>query len=178
VFNAARQSNSTLGRGGSDLAPLQVKGSSGATRYIRMRTDPIADPTALCARLGRDLQDWNRFISDAQSKDVLGPDGQLLEPPSSPGTETRLTTDPTGVAAHCEAAQQTYAKLGWKIVRNVVSQNARYGVVWRADVKMPGDGGEPWRVICWRMPGRADYSIVDRPLEMFDPSASVPPLAP
>ena len=58
VFNAAQRSDSTVDRSGSDLAPLQMKGSSGATRYIRMRTDPIADPTALCARLGRDLQDW------------------------------------------------------------------------------------------------------------------------
>src|SRR5271155_2450345 len=44
VFNAARQSNSTVDRGGSDVAPLQMKGSSGETRYVRMQTDEIADP--------------------------------------------------------------------------------------------------------------------------------------
>lgn len=177
VFNAARRSNSTVDRGGSDVTPLKMKGSSGATRYIRMRTDLIADPIALCARLGRDLQDWNRFISDAQASGTLGPDEQPLEPPPSPGTEPRLTSDPTGVAAHCGEVEQTLAKHGVKVIRQVLSRNPQYGVVWRADVTMPGFSGEPSRLICWRRPGRADYSVVDRPLQMFDPSASVPPLA-
>ena len=71
-----------------------------------------------------------------------------------------------------------FAKLGWKIVRRVVSQNAQYGVVWRADVTVPGYSDEPSRMICWKTPGRAGYSIVIDPLTMFDPAASVPPLAP
>ena len=177
LFNAARQSNSTVGRGGADLTPLQMQGSHGETRYDRVRTDPIADPVALCARLGRDLQDWNRIVSAGRSDGVLGPDGQLLGPPPTPGAETRLTTDPTGVADHCAATQQTMAKLGWKIVRQVVSRNAQYGVVWRADITMPLNESEPFRVICWRRPGRADYSIIERPLELFDASQSIPPLA-
>lgn len=178
VFNAAQRSNSTVERGGSDLAPLQMKGSSGEARAIGMRTDPIADPMALCARLGRDLQAWNSFISEAQSSGELGPDGQLLQPPPEPGTEARLTTDPTGVAAHCDEVRQAFEKRGWKIVRKVVSRNPRYGVVWRADVTAPGYPGDPSRLICWRIPGRADYSILDRPLQMFDRSASIPPLGP
>jgi hypothetical protein len=178
VFNAAQRSNSTVNRGGSDVASLQMKGSSGETRSIRMRTDPIADPSALCARLGRDVRDWNRTISDAQSNGELGPDEQPLGPPPAPGTEPRIDADTTGVAAHCDALQQTFAKSGWKIVRKVVSQNAQYGIVWRADVTMAGEQTQPMRVICWRIPGRAAYSIVDRPLEMLDPSASIAPLGP
>jgi hypothetical protein len=176
VFNAAQRSNSTVDTDGSGAAPLRMKGSGGATRYVRMRTEPIADPVALCARLGRELQDWKLSIHESQSNGELGPDEQPLEPPPTPGTEARLTADSTGVAAHCEAIQRTMALLGWKIVRRVVSQNAQYGVVWRADVTSPGDRSQPSRLICWRRPGRADYAIVDRPLEMFDPSASIPPL--
>jgi hypothetical protein len=176
VFNAAQQTNSTVDRGGSDVTPLKMSGSSGVTRYIRMRTERIADAVALCVRLTADLQDWKRIIGDAQSEGILGPDEQPLEPPPGPGTETRLSSDQTGVAARCEAMQQAYAKFGWKIVREVVSQNAQYGVVWRADVTLPDYRREPSRVICWRRPGRADYSFVDRPLEMFDPAQSVPPL--
>ena len=172
LFNAARQSNSTVNRGGSDLAPLQMKGSSGATRYVRMRMDPIANPVALCGRLARDLRDWNRFVNDAQRSGELGPDGQLLEPPPSPGAEPRVATDASGVAAHCEALRQ----FGWKIERKVVSRNPQYGVVWRADVTLFAFGGSPSRVICWKRPGRNDYSIIDRPLEMFDATQSVPPL--
>ena len=175
LFSAAQRSNTTVDREGTDLTPLQMKGSHGATLYDRIQTDPIADPTALCARLGRDLQDWKRLVSEDQANGVLGPDEQPLEPPPTPGSEARLTSDPTGVADHCAATQQSLALFGWKVVRQVVSRNPQYGVVWRADVTMPG-GGEPSRVICWKRPGRADYSVIDRPLTMFDPSASIPPL--
>jgi len=174
VFNAAQRSNSTVERGGADLTPLQMRGSSGATRYVGLRMDPIADPVALCARLGRDLQDWNRLMREGQSSGQLGRDGQLLEPPPTPGAEPRLTADPTGVAAHCDQVQATFAKQGWTVVRKVVSQNPQYGVVWRADITIPG-AGEPSRVICWKTPGHG-FFIVDRPLQMFDPTASIPPL--
>jgi hypothetical protein len=176
VFNAAQRSNSTVDRGGSDVTPLQMNGSRGVTRYVRMRTERIADAAALCARLSLDLHDWKRFISDAQSEGIVGSDEQPLEPPPGPGTETRLNSDPTGVSAHCEAVQQAFAGRGWKIVRRVISQNTQYGVVWRADVTAPGYSREATRVICWRRPGRADYSIVDRPLKMFDPAESAAPL--
>ena len=178
LFNAALKSNSTVDRGGSDVTPLKMKGSQGVTRYVRMRTDLISDPIALCARLERNRQDWNKFIAEAQSEAIVGADEQFLAPPASPGTEPRLASDPSGVAAYCEAAQQRYAKFGWKIVRQVVSQNPQYGVVWRADVTIPRYRDMPSRVICWRRPGRTDYSFVNQPLEMFDPASSVPPLGP
>jgi len=173
LFNAAQRSNATVDRGGSDLTPLQMQGSRGETRYDRVRTDPIADPVALCTRLGRNLEEWKRAISAGQADGVLGPDEQLLGPPPAPGAEARLTADPTGVASHCE---QMMAKVGWTIVRAVVSQNPQYGVVWRADLTMPGGGSEPSRMICWKAPGRAGYSMISRPLTMFDPAESIPPL--
>jgi len=150
---------------------------------------PAAQIQAIVADVGRVDRDGVAVLTsdglrialagdDGQSNSALGPTEQPREPPPDPGTEPRLTTDPTGVAAHCEAVQQTFAKSGWKIVRRVVSRNAQFGVVWRADVAMPRYGSELSRVICWRIPGRAGYSISVRPLEMFDPSASIPPLAP
>jgi len=175
LFNAAQRSNATVDREGSDSTPLQMKGSTGD---VRRRTDPIADPPALCARLGRDLQEWNRGTREHQASGGVGADQQLVGPPPSPGTEARLATDPSGVAAHCDALQQGLEKRGLKIVRKVVSQNAQYGVVWRADVQIAGENHASSRLICWRRPGHADYSFIDQPLQMLDPTESVPPLAP
>jgi hypothetical protein len=106
----------------------------------------------------------------------LGPND--FGPPPAPGTEVPLTNDPTGVAAHCEETQQVLAKRGLKLVRKMVSQNAHYGVVWRADVTTPGDAGGPFRMTCWRIPGRTGYSVFLSPLHMFDASQSIPPLGP
>ena len=119
-----------------------------------------------------------RFLREARPDDLRGPDGLPLGPPPSPGTEARLSSDTTGVAAHCQAVQQQFAKRGLKAVRQVLSQNAQYGVVWRADLVGPDGDGAAMRLTCWRIPGRADYSILARPLQMFDPSESIPPLAP
>jgi hypothetical protein len=120
-----------------------------------------------------------RFLTDARPDDPLGPDGVLLGPPPAPGTEARLNTDTTGVAAHCLALQQQLAKRGLKAVRQIISQNAKYGVVWRADLVVGSDGdGAAMRLTCWRIPRQADYFVLLQPLQMFDPTQSVPPLAP
>jgi hypothetical protein len=119
-----------------------------------------------------------RLLTDAQPDGGSWPDAQLVGPPLSPGTEPRLTTDPTGVAAHCLMVQQQLAKRGMKAVRQIMSQNAQYGVVWRADLAGPGDDSAAMRLTCWRIPKQAGYSIFLHPLQMFDPSQSVPPLAP
>jgi len=95
-----------------------------------------------------------------------------------PGAEMRLTTDPAGVVAHCDQTEQELAKRGMKVIRKVVSQNPQYGVVWRADIAVAGDSSTPFRMTCWRIPGRPDYSFFLRPLQMFDPSESIPPLGP
>jgi hypothetical protein len=122
-------------------------------------------------------QSWG-FMRVSQSDDTLAPDGHPLGPPPSPGSEPRLDTDPTGVVAHCDMVGQALEKRGMKVVHKLVSQNSKYGVVWRADMTAPGDVQAVSRLICWKIPGRSDYSFIDRPLEMFDPSASVPPLSP
>jgi hypothetical protein len=105
-------------------------------------------------------------------------DDRFPGPPPSPGEEPRLTTDSTGVLAHCDAIQAALEKRGMKVVRKVISQNSEYGVVWRADIAVPGNDSPQSRLICWKRPGHDDYSILDHPLEMFDPSASIAPLAP
>jgi hypothetical protein len=122
-------------------------------------------------------QSWG-FMRASQSDDTLGPDGHPLGPPASPGSEPRLTTDQTGVVAHCDLLGQALEKRGMKVVRKLVSQNSKYGVVWRADVSTPGEVQAVSRLICWKIPGGSGFSFIDHPLEMFDPSESVPPLSP
>jgi hypothetical protein len=122
-------------------------------------------------------QSWG-FMKVFRSDDTLGPDGRPLGPPPSPGSEPRLDLDQTGVVAHCDQVGQTFETRGFKIVRKLVSQNSKYGVVWRADLAAPGDVQAVSRLICWKIPGGSGYSLIDRPLEMFDPSASIPPLTP
>jgi hypothetical protein len=103
------------------------------------------------------------------------PAERLLDPPPpAPGNEVRLTTDQTGVVTHCDMIQQKFEQRGFKVVRKIVSQNPRYGVVWRVDLAVPGAGDASSRLICWK--GRAGYSIFDQPLQMFDPAESIPPL--
>ena len=99
-------------------------------------------------------------------------------PPPSPGEEARATADATGVVDHCDRLQQELATRGIKVIRKVVSRSARFGVVWRADVVV--NGADPlFRTICWRDPGpRGGYGFWMGPLQMFDPSQSIPPLAP
>jgi hypothetical protein len=131
-----------------------------------------ASPSAVHARASVPAAN----TADAQADGALGPDD--LGPPPAPGTERRLTTDPTGVVAHCDTVQQALSTRGMKFVRKVVSQNAQYGVVWRADVTTAGDSGAPFRMTCWKVPGSTGYSVFLSPLEMFDPSRSIPPLGP
>ena len=65
-----------------------------------------------------------------------------------------------------------------KFFRKVVSQNPKYGVVWRADAAVLGGENPQLRLICWQRPGHDDYSFISHPLVMFDPSQSVAPLEP
>jgi hypothetical protein len=118
------------------------------------------------------------FMRVSQSDDTLGPDGRPFGPPPSPGSEPRLSTDQTGVVAHCDIVGQSLEKRGFKVVGKLVSRSSKYGVVWRADMAAPGDVQVLSRLICWKIPGRSDFSFLDRPLTMFDPSDSIPPLSP
>jgi len=119
-----------------------------------------------------------RYLTDAQSDEGLGPGGLPPGPPMSPGMEARMTTDPTGVVAHCLMVQQPLAKRGLKIVHQLISRNAAYGVVWRADLAGPDGDAAEMRFVCWKIPGSVNYSFLAQPLQMFDPSQSIPPLTP
>ena len=99
-------------------------------------------------------------------------------PPPSPGMEARLTEDSAEVAPGCRATETAFAKRGWTILRKVVSRNTQYGVVWRADMTNPRSPDMPWRLVCWVAPGDAGATLITRPLEMFDGSEAVAPLAP
>jgi len=181
LFNAALKANATIDRGGSDLVSLKMQGAKGRSRYLPLRSDTIASPADLCARLQRDLDDWKRFISEGRSEGTIGPDEQLLQPPPDPGTEARVTADPSGVAEHCETAAREFQTRGWKVLRSVVTRNAEYGVVWRADVTISRFPHDPSRLMCWQAQdsdGTKHFELWDRPLQMFDPTQSVPPLAP
>ena len=111
---------------------------------------------------------------------VIGVDDQPLEPPPNPGTEPRLSRDTSGVAAKCEAQGRKMAsRPGWTFVRSVVTRNAQWGVVWRADIAPQADRATWFRDSCWGVTGiRGDegISFSSRPLEMFDQSKNIKPL--
>ncbi|HEX4183100.1 MAG TPA: hypothetical protein VHY34_07570 [Caulobacteraceae bacterium] len=179
VFKAAQRTNSTVDQVGYDVTPLKMNGSAG-TPLGDARADLIVSPSALCVRLRRDLRSWNRLIREDQAEGVLGANEEPLEPPPGPGTETVLDADPSGVATHCKAMAEDDGRLGRKFVSVVVSQNPRWGVVWRADVVMAEYPDIPSRLMCWRRagaPGPDKFSFLVRPLEMFDPAQSIGPLS-
>jgi len=104
-----------------------------------------------------------------------------LGPPPDPGNEPRLAADPSGVAAGCSQLMKPFNERGEKILRVVISQNRRYGVVWRADSAMGGRSEPDERLLCWRSnDGHSSdgFHLVARPLEMFNPRQSIAPLQP
>ena len=109
----------------------------------------------------------------------MGSNEEILEPPAEPGNEPRLGDDSSGVTARCRDVEKSFAKDGFTIVRTVISQNPRWGVVWRADMVSREYPTAPTRVICWRRSGRMKgVTFSTRPLEMFDATQSVGPLEP
>jgi len=87
--------------------------------------------------------------------------------------ETVISGKDDAVAGQCaERARKSADILGDRILRVVVTQNPRWGTVWRADSAHPTPGAAPtlWRTVCWK-----DSSFV-RPLQMFDKTKSIPPL--
>lgn len=179
IFSVALRTNSVVVSGGG-ASPLKMKGEKGAIRDFPMRTDLMSSPESLCVRLNGDLIAWTRFMSEEQAEGAMDRNQQPLEPPALPGTEPRLTTDPSGVVKQClESANPLTLTAGWTFKPIVVSQNPQYDVVWRADVVTRDHPHTPSRVICWRLPGeRAGGKVMFevRPLQMFDPSQSVGPL--
>jgi hypothetical protein len=181
VFDSAVRSNTYINTAGSDLAPLKVKGSTLKTPPEMGPAIVVATPGALCANLRGRLARWNAEMGRLRAEGAIGPDDQPLEPPPAPGTEQRLSGDASGVAAQCEAyGRQIATELGWRLVRSVVTQNDRWGVVWRADIAPDADPSTWSRESCWRSPranATGGISISSRPLRMFDESKSIEPLS-
>ena len=108
-------------------------------------------------------------------------EGVFSWPPADPGTETRLSSDSSGVAQHCDEVFGDFAKGGWRIVHRVVSLSPQYGVVWRADFVTSDDPHHLSRMICWRANGSDTsdgYQLMVQPLEMLDKRDDLRPLAP
>ena len=74
--------------------------------------------------------------------------------------------------ASYEAGMQRRLKL--TLLKVVVTKSPGWGTIWRADTAFPikkaGERPIVFRTTCWK------GSIEERPLEMFDPKASIPPL--
>jgi hypothetical protein len=183
IFDAARQTNSIIVTAGRSGPYLMMKGSSG-----KLIDDGDPDPgppikpvvapdaPALCLRLGRALRDWNHDTARDRKDGVLDANDQPILPPPDPGTATRIAGDPSGVAARCADTMGHTLPPGWKVVRTLVTQDPRWGVVWRADVATD-DPSSLFRETCWTRTARTSgLSTSTQPLEMFDPKRSVPPL--
>lgn len=88
--------------------------------------------------------------------------------------ETPLATPDDPVVLKCvKYAEMLDRGTGMRRVKVVVTRGPRWGTVWRADSVFPAQGAEPpvlWRTVCW------NGGVLERPLEMFDPGQSIPPL--
>jgi hypothetical protein len=179
LFAGARAANLLINRAGPGVAPLRVAGATGSLRELRLRTQLIANPAALCERLGRDLKDWNQFVADGQKDGSLGPDGQPLFPPPDPGGEPRVApADAADLAGGCQDFARRFTERGGGTLRRwMISRNAQYGLVWRGDLAMGPTPAEAFRLTCWTSPtGKPGLRFASQPLTMFDPKDSVPPL--
>ncbi len=180
IFDTALHTDTYVTTGGSDVAPLKVKGS---TLDIPSELGPAvvaASPDVLCAKLRGRLARWIKEMGQLRREGVIDADDQPLEPPADPGTEPRLHGRPSGTAAKCEASErEETSKLGWKFVRSIVTRNAQWGVVWRADIAPESDPATWFRESCWRVRGtrgESGISTSSRPLMMFDKTQSIIPL--
>jgi hypothetical protein len=179
AFYVALQTNTyiTNGGGGSDLIPLKVKGS---TLKIPPDLGPptvVANPAALCDELQTRLAHWNEEMARLKREKVIDDNDQPLEPPPDPGAEPRLSSDPSGMSVKCEAYTKREAtELGWKFVHSTITQNTRWGIVWRADIAPSADPDTWFRDSCWHVPGKIGFSMSSRPLEMFDKTQDIKPL--
>ena len=184
IFEVARQTNTyvTNGGGAADLVPLTIKGSTVTVPPELGTADVVATPDILCSKLRIRLAHWTTMERRLRAERVIGPDGQPLQPSPSPGTELRLTSDPSGMAAECEEqSRQMASQLGWRFVRSVITRSEAWGVVWRADVAPEPDPATWFRESCWgtrRVGSGGKIIFSSRPLKMFDGFQSISPLSP
>jgi hypothetical protein len=94
-------------------------------------------------------------------------------PPDAPqGGETVVSGEEDAVAIQCAGDfDGSWTAPGPGNPRRVlVTSNAEWGTVWRADAAPYDEPGNLWRVVCWK------NGALIRPLEMTDAAQSIPPL--
>lgn len=97
-------------------------------------------------------------------------------PPDAPdSTETVISGADDAIATRCAAsAEAMREELKTTQLKVVVTRSPKWGTVWRQDsafpIHRPGDRPNIFRTVCSK-----DIEHI-RPLEMFDPKASIPPL--
>lgn len=107
---------------------------------------------------------------------LTAPLNELPEmPPAAPGPDERSAGDVQDeVVSRCaQFAQKMREGVGTRLVKVVVTDSPNWGTIWRADSAFPASAGEPpylWRSACW------NGGVLERPVGMFDPKDSVPPL--
>jgi hypothetical protein len=118
IFDVARRTNSFVDRGGSDVTPLQMKGSSGSMRYVRMHTDVLASPNELCARLRGDLASGTNSSEKGKlwawsdrTKSFWNPPRDLATNRASPRTRPRspITVRPCFKSGTSSTARRPFA---------------------------------------------------------------------
>lgn len=180
IFDAARRTKSYVLTSGRAHPPLMIRGSAGEAPEDLGPATVVADPSALCRQLKVALTDWDHDIAQAQADGDLDANDQPIEPPPEPGAAPRLDHDNSGVADKCAAmVRQQMKHLGWKITRTLVTQDPKWGIVWRADVETPDADPVGTREVCWRRaPPHAGFVLSSHPMIMFDPKESLTPLPP
>jgi hypothetical protein len=93
-------------------------------------------------------------------------------PPAQRGKDEIVAPGITDKAVkRCIASQRRVVrKLKWRIVRTQKTASAAIGQIWRADVATVDRPPIVTRLVCTRAGG------LSHPLEMFDPTESIPPL--
>ena len=98
-------------------------------------------------------------------------------PPDAPQADEVVVDDPNdSVVVNCAKYADAFKRIE-TITKVVVTRSKKWGTIWRADVSATGYNPPILsRIVCWNSgPGRA-ISVEHRPLEMFDPSKSIPRL--
>ena len=173
MFKAAQVTNTFLRVGIDNSASIEIKGSKAKAWGMWGKAVRISTPAGLCAELRKD---WSSLPVDAvetpaPANDYVALDDPAIRPPPTPAGEAAVTNDPSGVGARCEAeTRKNLQGSPFAIVRSIVTQNPKWGVVWRADIKAPDD--DPiWtdRFVCWQSAATGKLTWSKQPLAGWGP---------
>lgn len=181
IFGAALETDSYLLTAGRGSAAMVMRGSSGKPPADLSPAILVDSPAALCKRLSMELTAWNRDIGKAQAGGFLDAQGQPIGPSADPpASSARVEHDGTGVEAECDHEERgRMANLGWKIVRSLVTDEPKWGIVWRADLATgPDTEHDLWREVCWahRKGRNLELETSSQALDPFDPAQALAPL--